>query len=50
MRDSNNHRHGTDRDGKWSTATVLMAMFLGFTIGFVTCHELYGGITIGVVQ
>jgi hypothetical protein len=33
-----------DRDGKWSTETVLMAMFLGFSIGFLTCHQIYAGV------
>lgn len=27
-----------------STSTLLTAMFLAFTIGFLACHELYGGI------
>ena len=32
-----------DRDGRWSTSTVLVSLFLGFTIGFLACHELYSG-------
>ena len=32
-----------DRDGRWSTATVLVSLFLGFSIGFLACHELYSG-------
>lgn len=51
MRDlDNQHIHGTDRDGKWSTGTVLVCTVLGFALGFLACHELYGGITIGVTQ
>jgi len=30
-----------DRDGRWSTSTVLVSLFLGFTIGFMACHKLY---------
>lgn len=37
------YEHGTDRDGKWSTGTVLMAFILGFTVGFLACHKIYGG-------
>jgi hypothetical protein len=35
-----------DRDGRWSTSTVLVSLFLGFTIGFMACHKLYsaGGV------
>jgi hypothetical protein len=44
MRDyDNQHVHGTDRDGKWSTSTVLMATFLGASVGFLLCHLLYDG-------
>jgi len=32
-----------DRNGKWSTETVLLAMFLGFAMGFLTCHKMYAG-------
>lgn len=39
-----------DRDGRWSTATVLTAMFLGFTIGFLACHELYSGMEEGAYE
>lgn len=27
-----------------STSTLIVSMFLAFTIGFVVCHELYVGI------
>jgi hypothetical protein len=33
-----------DRDGKWSTSTVLIAMVIGFAMGFLTCHEIYAGV------
>lgn len=32
-----------DRDGKWSTSTVVMSTFLGACIGFVICHKIYIG-------
>ena len=47
MRDlDNQHIHGTDRDGKWSTGTVVLTLILGFTLGFFACHELYSGLDI----
>ena len=27
-----------------STSTLLICMFLGFTLGFLACHEIYAGI------
>jgi uncharacterized membrane protein YciS (DUF1049 family) len=34
----------SDRNGKWSTSTVFMAMFLGFALGFICCHKMYMGL------
>lgn len=34
----------------WPTSTVLVAMFLGFTIGFLACHKLYGGLSVEQIK